>query len=141
MDVRCERCSTEYEFDDALVSGRGTTVKCTNCGHKLKIRRSDGDFSENFWNVQTRDGRTLVFTSLRELQRAIQTNLVDRNDLLSRGGLKQKAIGQIPELTPFFEQRDLQAPSEIPHAPTTSASESPSRPPRLRTSTRPDFPP
>jgi predicted Zn finger-like uncharacterized protein len=106
MDVKCERCSTEYEFDDALVSGRGTTVKCTNCGHKFKIRRSDGDFSEDFWNVTTGDGRTLVFTSLRELQRAIQGYLVERNDKLSRGGLPPKAIGQIPELAPFFDQRE-----------------------------------
>jgi predicted Zn finger-like uncharacterized protein len=106
MDVKCERCNTEYEFDDALVSGRGTTVKCTNCGHKFKIRRSDGDFSEDFWNVTTGDGRTLVFTSLRELQRAIQSYLVERNDRLSRGGLPQKPIGQIPELAPFFEQRE-----------------------------------
>src|SRR4029078_4442497 len=126
MDVRCERCNTEYEFDGALVSGRGTTVKCTSCGHKFKIRRSDGDFSEDFWNVQTGDGRTLVFTSLRELQRAIQTNLVDRSDLLSRGGLKQKAIGQIPELAPFFDQ-----PRSLPPgAPAASASERrSSRPP------------
>jgi predicted Zn finger-like uncharacterized protein len=106
MDVKCERCNTEYEFDDALVSGRGTTVKCTNCGHKFKIRRNDGDFSEDFWNVTTGDGRTLVFTSLRELQRAIQGYLVERNDRLSRGGLPPKAIGQIPELAPFFEQRE-----------------------------------
>jgi predicted Zn finger-like uncharacterized protein len=106
MDVKCERCNTEYEFDDALVSGRGTTVKCTNCGHKFKIRRSDGDFSEDFWNVTTGDGRTLVFTSLRELQRAIQGYLVERNDRLSRGGLPPKAIGQIPELAPFFDQRE-----------------------------------
>ena len=106
MDVKCERCSTEYEFDDALVSGRGTTVKCTNCGHKFKIRRGDGDFSEDFWNVTTGDGRTLVFTSLRELQRAIQSYLVERNDRLSRGGLPPKAIGQIPELAPFFDQRE-----------------------------------
>jgi predicted Zn finger-like uncharacterized protein len=162
MDVRCERCSTEYEFDDALVSGRGTTVKCTNCGHKFKIRRSDGDFSEDFWNVQTGDGRTLVFTSLRELQRAIQTNLVDRNDLLSRGGLKQKAIGQIPELAPFFDQRDQRRSVPPPAAaPVLSAAPAPvgqartSRPPpppgasapplvpppRQRMSTRPDFPP
>ncbi|MEA2750495.1 MAG: hypothetical protein QOI41_4638 [Myxococcales bacterium] len=167
MDVRCERCSTEYEFDDALVSGRGTTVKCTNCGHKFKIRRSDGDFSEDFWNVQTGDGRTLVFTSLRELQRAIQTNLVDRNDLLSRGGLKQKAIGQIPELAPFFDQRDQRrsAPPPVVGAPTASAARSAASaapapkatsrpppppgasapplvaPPRQRMSTRPDFPP
>lgn len=106
MDVKCERCNTEYEFDDALVSGRGTTVKCTNCGHKFKIRRNDGDFSEDFWNITTGDGRTLVFTSLRELQRAIQGYLVERNDRLSRGGLPPKAIGQIPELAPFFEQRE-----------------------------------
>ena len=106
MDVKCERCNTEYEFDDALVSGRGTTVKCTNCGHKFKIRRGDGDFSEDYWNITTGDGRTLVFTSLRELQKAIQGYQVERNDKLSRGGLPPKAIGQIPELLPFFEQRD-----------------------------------
>ena len=146
MDVRCERCSTEYEFDDALVSGRGTTVKCTNCGHKFKIRRSDGDFSEDFWNVQTGDGRTLVFTSLRELQRAIQTNLVDRHDLLSRGGLKQKAIGQIPELAPFFDQRDQRRSVPPPAAaPVISTAPAPPPPlvppPRQRMSTRPDFPP
>jgi len=159
MDVRCERCNTDYEFDDALVSGRGTTVKCTNCGHKFKIRRGDGDFSEDFWNVQTHDGRTLVFTSLRELQRAIQTNLVERHDLLSRGGLKQKPIGQIPELAPFFDQRDQrksQAPPPV--VATTSGATStsvrasrpppppgvgavPLAPPRQRQSTRPDYPP
>ncbi|MBS2012799.1 MAG: zinc-ribbon domain-containing protein [Deltaproteobacteria bacterium] len=170
MDVQCERCHTEYEFDDALVSGRGTTVKCTNCGHKFKIRRRDGDFSEDFWNVQTGDGRTLVFTSLRELQRAIQTNLVDRNDRLSRGGLPQKAIGQIPELAPFFEQRENErreqerrrtpAPAAARGAqtlvdgslgsPLSRSSRPPPppgatapalAPPRQRLSTRPDFPP
>jgi predicted Zn finger-like uncharacterized protein len=157
MDVRCERCNTDYEFDDALVSGRGTTVKCTNCGHKFKIRRKDGDFSEDFWNVQTHDGRTLVFTSLRELQRAIQTNLVERHDLLSRGGLKQKPIGQIPELVPFFDQRDLRKSQPPPpvvaksgDAGTARASRPPPppgvgapqlAPPRKRLSTRPDYPP
>jgi predicted Zn finger-like uncharacterized protein len=162
MDVRCERCNTDYEFDDALVSGRGTTVKCTNCGHKFKIRRGDGDFSEDFWNVQTHDGRTLVFTSLRELQRAIQTNLVERHDLLSRGGLKQKPIGQIPELAPFFDQRDQRRSQTPPPPPVTAvpnvtasvsqsrasrpppppgAEASPLAPPRKRLSTRPDYPP
>jgi len=156
MDVRCERCSTEYEFDDALVSGRGTTVKCTNCGHKFKIRRRDGDFSEDFWNVQTGDGRTLVFTSLRELQRAIQTRLVDRHDMLSRGGLPPKAIGQIPELSPFFDAPTKSSPpaggspsasmrASRPPPPPGAAGPSLSAPPpppaRGRTSTRPDFPP
>ena len=151
MDVRCERCGTEYEFDDALVSGRGTTVKCTNCGHKFKIRRSDGDFSEDFWNVRTADGRTLVFTSLRELQRAIQANQVERADMLSRGGLPPKAIGGIPELTPFFDQREGTRGGTLPPAgardssrsrppPPPGASAPALAPPRQRAATRPDFP-
>src|SRR5262249_49170904 len=32
MEITCNRCKTEYDFDDALVSERGTTVRCTNCG-------------------------------------------------------------------------------------------------------------
>ena len=148
MDVKCERCNTEYEFDDALVSGRGTTVKCTNCGHKFKIRRGDGDYSEDFWNVTTGDGRTLVFTSLRELQRAIQGYLVERNDRLSRGGLPPKAIGQIPELAPFFEQREAAKhgpPGRSvkthdglgPSASTAAAQIASNRP---RQATKPEFP-
>jgi predicted Zn finger-like uncharacterized protein len=116
MNVRCERCNTEYEFDDALVSGRGTTVKCTQCGHKFKIRRADADYAEDFWNVQTSDGRTLVFTSLRELQRSIQAGHVVREDLLSRGGLQHKPLGQIPELSPFFEAQTPRATSYAPGA-------------------------
>lgn len=156
MDVKCERCSTEYEFDDALVSGRGTTVKCTNCGHKFKIRRHDGDFSEDFWNVTTGDGRTLVFTSLRELQRAIQTHLVERTDRLSRGGLPPKPIGQIPELVSFFDVRDARK-SQPPEKRATQDGPPPAHrssrpppppgalgpslaPPRARQPTRPEFP-
>lgn len=166
MDVKCERCSTEYEFDDALVSGRGTTVKCTNCGHKFKIRRADGELADDYWNVTTGDGRTLVFTSLRELQRAIQGYLVERTDRLSRGGLPPKPIGQIPELAPFFDQREATkrgqlgattvsgsagttqgravktqdglGPGQSGAAPAHSAQPPPMRP---RQVTRPDFPP
>lgn len=154
MDVKCERCNTEYEFDDALVSGRGTTVKCTNCGHKFKIRRGDGELADDYWNVTTGDGRTLVFTSLRELQRAIQGYLVERTDRLSRGGLPPKPIGQIPELSPFFEQREAtkkgQSPASNPQgrsvrtqdglgpAQAAAVAQTPARP---RQATRPDFPP
>ncbi len=156
MDVRCERCNTEYEFDDALVSGRGTTVKCTSCGHKFKIRRKSGDFSEDFWNVRTGDGKTLVFTSLRELQRAIQSHLVARSDELSRGGLPPKRIAEIPELAPFFDVGTRGAAEPQPQPPQRSSdrriSSRPPPPPgagqnvlkppmRMREPTRPDFPP
>ncbi|HRC58380.1 MAG TPA: zinc-ribbon domain-containing protein, partial [Kofleriaceae bacterium] len=39
MDVRCEKCSTEYELDEARLKPGGVTVKCTNCGHMFKIRK------------------------------------------------------------------------------------------------------
>ena len=39
MDVTCDRCGTEYEFEEPLVSTRGTTVKCTDCGHLFKVYR------------------------------------------------------------------------------------------------------
>ena len=39
MDVRCERCKTEYEFDDARITEAGVTVKCTTCGHVFKVKK------------------------------------------------------------------------------------------------------
>ena len=39
MDVRCEKCNTEYELDEARLKPGGVTVKCTNCGHMFKIRK------------------------------------------------------------------------------------------------------
>ncbi len=39
MDVRCEKCHTEYELDEARLKPGGVTVKCTNCGHMFKIRK------------------------------------------------------------------------------------------------------
>ncbi|MCL2725007.1 MAG: zinc-ribbon domain-containing protein [Polyangiaceae bacterium] len=104
MDVRCERCNTEYEFDDALVSWRGTTVKCTSCGHKFRIARGKAESGGDLWRVQTRGGKTLVFTSLRELQKAIQAQRIKATDTLSRGGSPSKPIDQIPELLSFFER-------------------------------------
>jgi predicted Zn finger-like uncharacterized protein len=39
MDVRCEKCQTEYELDESRLKPGGVTVKCTNCGHTFKVRK------------------------------------------------------------------------------------------------------
>jgi predicted Zn finger-like uncharacterized protein len=103
MDVRCNRCSTDYEFDDALISDRGTTVQCTNCGYQFKIypERSQPSAPER-WVVQTTSGKELVYTTLRDLQRAIGEHKVGPKDLLSRGSQASRPLGSIPELEPFF---------------------------------------
>ena len=108
MDVQCERCKTEYEFDDALVSGRGTTVRCTTCGHQFKVRRQEapgGDTSGDRWLVRTGSGQQFTFLTLRELQRAILAHQVSRGDLLRRAGAPPRPLGSISELEPFFEGR------------------------------------
>jgi predicted Zn finger-like uncharacterized protein len=37
MDVRCDRCQTEYELDDDSVAGSGASVQCTTCGHTFVV--------------------------------------------------------------------------------------------------------
>jgi predicted Zn finger-like uncharacterized protein len=104
MDVRCNRCDTEYEFDDALISERGTTVKCTNCGFQFKIYPGKGaGLAPERWVVRTASGRELVYTSLRELQRGIADKKVVASDLLSRGKQTPRPLGSIAELEPFFQ--------------------------------------
>jgi len=110
MDVRCERCGTEYDFDDALVSERGTTVKCTNCGHQFKVfpRRVSAVGPER-WIVRLARGGVISFTSLRELQKGIAAGRVGPADQLSRGGQAPRPLGSIAELEPFFQ-------TAVPHA-------------------------
>ncbi|MGO9714415.1 MAG: zinc-ribbon domain-containing protein [Polyangiaceae bacterium] len=156
MDVQCERCKAEYEFDDALISGRGTTVKCTNCGHQFKIRRTADapDAAPDRWAVRTTEGRELVFTSLRELQKAIKAREVGRADTLTRGNGPPRALGAIAELEPFFEEavdrawgseppkaapKTLMASSAVAQVPPKKSSRPPPAPPPppQRTTLRP----
>src|SRR5688500_7261999 len=120
MDVRCNRCGTDYEFDDTLISDRGTTVQCTNCGYQFKIFPvGRASLAPERWRVKTASGREHVYTSLRDLQRAIGEHKVGPRDLLSRGAEPPRPLGAIPELEPFFAQttgqiRGLQsAPSTL----------------------------
>jgi predicted Zn finger-like uncharacterized protein len=130
MDVRCERCKTEYEFDDALVSGRGTTVRCNECGHQFKVRRADAAESpRDEWIVRGGDGRAVTFLTLRELQQAILSKHVRRSDVLERSGSTPRVLGSIPGLEPFFEGRTSSRPStEAAAAAASGALEAPPPP-------------
>src|SRR5690606_9460298 len=103
MDVTCERCGTEYEFDETLVSDRGTTVKCTNCGHLFKVFRPDPGTGGKSWHVEQTDGTTRTLGSLKELQRLIAAGVLSPDDRISRGGEGKKRLGDIAELATFFE--------------------------------------
>jgi predicted Zn finger-like uncharacterized protein len=105
MEITCKRCQTEYDFDDALVSERGTTVRCTNCGEQFKVFRSSSAPALERWLVQRRDGRELLFTNIGDLQRAITHMQVGRHDVLVRGAEEPRPLGAIPELEPYFLSR------------------------------------
>jgi predicted Zn finger-like uncharacterized protein len=121
MEVLCERCQTEYDFDDALVSERGTTVKCTSCGHQFRIFRPKTSAAPpERWEVRTRRGQDFVFVSLRELQRAITRGQVDRDDVLIRAGLAPRVLSSIAELEPFFPSTVNRVPTPLPPRPESS---------------------
>jgi predicted Zn finger-like uncharacterized protein len=145
MDVTCERCGTEYEFDETLVSDRGTTVKCTNCGHLFKVFRPDAGGGARSWQVESTDGTVRTLGSLKELQQLISQRVLSPYDRISRGGGEWKLLGDIAELATFFEaaaapqlagpapyseHSDLGARATIPGK---SVVRSPSSRPRSRT--------
>ena len=147
MDVRCNRCGTEYELDDARVAQSGTTVKCSSCGHVFKVLQSGqtqsatppepsapvrrnpplntetptlGSFPSpglfaaapapapapaggGEWMVKKTDGQTFRFRELTTLQKWIVERKVGRDDEISRSGKSWKKLGEIAELTSFFQ--------------------------------------
>ncbi len=125
MDVQCDRCKTEYEFDDALVSGRGTTVKCTNCGFQFKVHKQGNEAVDDRWAIRTTDHRDLVFHTLKDLQKAILAKQVGKHDTLARGSAAPRALGAIAELSPFFEEqrkRQTSIPPPLPPPPARRPS-------------------
>jgi predicted Zn finger-like uncharacterized protein len=132
MDVICERCATEYEFDDALLSERGTTVKCTSCGHQFKIYRPSKATPEELtrtWNLRRPDGTVIPFDSLAVLQKWIMEGRVSKMDEICRPGETWKALGAIAELDSFFvtaESRNAQvAPRASNRPPANKGSLAP----------------
>lgn len=39
MEVRCDRCQTVYDCDEAMITEAGVTVQCTRCGSLFRVRR------------------------------------------------------------------------------------------------------
>lgn len=114
MNVVCGQCGTEYEFDDALVSARGTTVKCTQCSHQFRVlpQVPSSRIAPERWVVRKPGGAPIEFVSLGELQRAIASRQVTLDDHFSKDGQPFRAMRDVAELLPFF-QRSL-APAANP---------------------------
>ncbi|HEX4622439.1 MAG TPA: zinc-ribbon domain-containing protein [Myxococcaceae bacterium] len=144
MDVRCEKCKTEYEFDDARISEAGVTVKCTSCGHVFKVKKKslvvtvparpgDGEISAlppmapaadrpREWKVRQANGNVFNFRELTTLQKWIVERKVSRDDEISLTGESWKRLGNIAELASFFQVVDEAMRAQMPPLPPPSIS-------------------
>ena len=132
MDVRCEQCGTEYEFDDAKVTDAGIAVKCTHCGFLFRVTRHAVTVDERpviaeqrpvrstasetpqlprqgtpgrsrGWMIRKeRSADVLEFKDLSTLQKWILERKVTRDDEISKTGESWKPLGSIVELSSFF---------------------------------------
>jgi predicted Zn finger-like uncharacterized protein len=128
MDVRCDRCETEYELEDSSVSDAGTSVQCTTCGHRFIVTRRPSSPLHQValatpspttgsspgtsvvapepgvpeWTLSTDDGKVHRFRDLNTLQKWIVERKASRTDRLSRAGGPWLALGDMDELAPFF---------------------------------------
>ena len=115
MDVRCERCQTEYQVEDANVSDLGTEVQCSDCGHLFVVKRPNAAASlaiasrepdadnAGTWVIETATGRSLRLRDLTTLHKWIIERRVGRADRLSCAGDPWQRLGDMAELAPFFD--------------------------------------
>jgi predicted Zn finger-like uncharacterized protein len=125
MDVTCDRCGTEYEFEEALVSTRGTTVKCTDCGHLFKVYKpqapAEADAARNPWTIRRNDGSIHRLSSLADLTRLIEEGAFGQDDELSRTSKAWKRLGNIEELSVFFARAHVEQKRRVRTRKSTGA--------------------
>src|SRR6185437_15394536 len=135
-DVRCDRCQTEYELDDASVAESGASVQCTTCGHTFVVGRSKSagtpapiaqpDRSATptpSWMLTTEEGKTHRFRDSQTLQKWVVERRVTRGDRVCPPGGTWRRLGDLDELRPFF---DVVAQADRAAAPARGAR--PTRP-------------
>jgi len=115
MDVRCDRCQTEYELEDESVAERGASVQCTTCGHTFVVSRAPAhtptpgpttEMTAPAWLLTTEEGKTHRFRDPTTLQKWIVERRVGRNDRVTPPGAGARRLGDMDELRPFFDLVD-----------------------------------
>ena len=102
MLVVCQHCGTKYDFEDTLVSPRGTTVQCMECSGIFVVFPEGRASSRESWLVRTESGEEIRFESLRPLQSRLQDGTISRLDRFSRDGKQWRRIADITELDEFM---------------------------------------
>ncbi len=98
-----------------MVSDLGTEVQCSDCGHLFVVKRPASASSpaskspspdapdEGDWVVETSAGSSLRLDDLTTLHKWIIEHRVGREDRFSRDGKSWQRLGDLADLTPFFD--------------------------------------
>ncbi len=125
MDVRCEKCNSEYEFDASRIPPEGLPVKCSSCGHVFRVGAPadalPGPGNAVEWMIRQPSGNVFRFRELTTLQRWIVERKVSRGDEISKSGRHWKRLGDIAELATFFQVVDAAQPVAAAPQPTWPA--------------------
>ena len=123
MDVICERCKAEYEFDEALLGEKGTTVKCSSCGLVFRVMPANRAAGRSQLKLRyAKNGTVEALGSLRELQQRIRAGEVGIDDELGRDGFPFRPLREVPELKNFFSAGAEEKATLPPRAPGTGES-------------------
>jgi predicted Zn finger-like uncharacterized protein len=148
MDVRCDRCQTEYELDDESVAEGGASVQCTSCGNTFVVGRArragtplptqsismspssvSGGPPTSSWMLTTEEGKTHRFRDSTTLQKWVVERRVGRADRVCPPGGAWRRLGDVDELRPFFDVVD-----QADRAAASARTARPTRPETPRTS-------
>ena len=137
MDIRCPQCSTLYEFDAERLRKRVVNFKCSQCSAVFKVEKpgqappqgspnSEKTQPGHRWMVRTQAGDDILyFTGMQTLQKWIIDRKLSPNAEISRTGSKWKRLGDIGELSSFFQVADsiqrVKPGYQAPQAPAAAA--------------------
>ena len=117
MDVRCDRCQTEYELEDDSVAEHGASVQCTTCGHTFVVSRSTGpmrtptpgptaEMSAPAWSLTTEEGGRPIASAIRRRCRSGLSSGAWAGTIASPRRRPARRLGDMDELRPFFDLVD-----------------------------------
>jgi predicted Zn finger-like uncharacterized protein len=120
MDIRCERCATEYEIEDAQIPEAGLTIKCATCAHVFKVRRGMAPPPPPIALKLYRDGQTLsaICPDPATLQQWIVEQRILPTDDVSISGQPWRRLGDVPEFNTFFALLSMPPPPSMREAPS-----------------------
>ncbi|MBN2717102.1 MAG: zinc-ribbon domain-containing protein [Deltaproteobacteria bacterium] len=111
MQIRCEKCKTEYSLDEKLLAPKGSPVRCTQCGNVFKAfppasKPPAGSLPPTDpavpWVLYRKSGETRKFLDTKKLQNFIADGKASGMDLVSRFGGPWKNIAVTTELKGFL---------------------------------------